>query len=1081
MFHGLEHTIYTFTQGFSFSVMLSIKQLCRAASIITNTVWWGCKSVLNISNDFSNLTYYAVYFSKYDGNLLCQDLLSELRRDFFYNGQRLKNKVVREIDGVSYRYSYVLEKGVPLKWKKMAGYKLLEHSEANTDGSYQVITQDYSKNVSKITYYGTDHAWKKTEFFSPGKKAPAAVLTPSGENSVLTMKEYDEKREEIQYALFSCEIPRNITELNLLNSSAGVPSFFAQTNAGDFYYCKQEDVTRRNTVLEAIRSSNKQVVFTPERPQTEDMQADRAGGFRVNPMAFDASDCGEEKESTPIPQPIAEDTKENDSYSWGAGSEHLEKYVLEEDAPEDKLAGTLPEEETPAVQVEDDICQEDALHAEEQEEQPQAEEVVSSEALQPVIQEEPGTDAEEAYEYANICTDLPQDTAQSADLESMRLSPEERQRVRRYNVIVKPISKNIYVGTDYAAGSLGEAGNSLQSETEESPAQAPDEPEQEPLDTSADAGQDFSDDCKYQCNGVMNGCPYQAQGKMVIRVSPQESYYYFGNVTDGLREGQGRTTLQSGATAYEGGYVSDMRDGFGTYYYKTGKLCYVGKWKANKRHGTGVSFRPNDGTIHVGCWDEDIPVGMGSRFDKNGNLLFAGRWENGQRQGAGVTYHAQDGRIFVGQWVNDVLCGKGTEFDAQGNLLYTGGWENCMRNGFGTEYNEQGEVTYSGNWSKNMYDGEGTLHLQNKHTVKGSFVQGKINGQAAEFDEFGFKIYEGSWQDDVYHGEGCRFFKNGGRYQGNFVNGRPDGFLAGYDAQGRLVYIGEWEDDAFSGEGSYYVEDEKVYEGSFRHNRYHGHGVEYQNGSYAYAGNFADNMRCGFGTSYRDGKTEYVGQWKNNLYDGLGILYQQGQPKYVGEFSQGKRHGRVNTIENGMVCEESIYKEDVLCYVKKYDSENALICEGNIKNGKLNGMGCTFTPSGEKIEEGIFADGTLLKSMRVRLRILPPLPQAEILLNTEYERCRKGPDYVVEKGLDGGIYSGLLQNGLPQGKGTMLRSDHRYTGMFVSGAPCGKGILYKNDGTTLEGIFSATDEADVQHIVFAEGVSYYIKEKHMPE
>lgn len=44
----------------------------------------------------------------------------------------------------------------------------------------------------------------------------------------------------------------------------------------------------------------------------------------------------------------------------------------------------------------------------------------------------------------------------------------------------------------------------------------------------------------------------------------------------------------------------------------------------------------------------------------------------------------------------------------------------------------------------------------------------------------------------------------------------------------------------------------------------------------------------------------------------------------------------------------------------------------------------------------------------------------------------------VEQSIDGGVYSGQLKNGIPHGKGTMLRKDHRYTGCFVEGLPTGR-------------------------------------------
>ncbi len=65
---------------------------------------------------------YTVYYQKYDGALLYHDGLYDVRRAYFTSGgKRQKNKVVKEADGVSYRYSYLMERGQPLKWKKAGG------------------------------------------------------------------------------------------------------------------------------------------------------------------------------------------------------------------------------------------------------------------------------------------------------------------------------------------------------------------------------------------------------------------------------------------------------------------------------------------------------------------------------------------------------------------------------------------------------------------------------------------------------------------------------------------------------------------------------------------------------------------------------------------------------------------------------------------------------------------------------------------------------------------------------------------------------------------------------------------------
>lgn len=123
-----------------------------------------------------------------------------------------------------------------------------------------------------------------------------------------------------------------------------------------------------------------------------------------------------------------------------------------------------------------------------------------------------------------------------------------------------------------------------------------------------------------------------------IVVSEAESYLYFGELIGGLRQGQGRTQMAGGHTAYEGGYADDLRDGFGVYYYKSGRLCYAGSWKRNLRDGLGVAFGSADGSVFVGRWKDGIPTGRGTAFDMEGNLLYSGEWKDGRRHGRGTEY-----------------------------------------------------------------------------------------------------------------------------------------------------------------------------------------------------------------------------------------------------------------------------------------------------------------------------------------------------------------------------------------------------------------------------------------------------------
>lgn len=1034
--------------------------------------------------------YYGIYFSRYDIDSPAQDVLGELRRAYFEKGLRQKNKITREYDGKFYRYSYVLENGAPLKWKKMADGKLAEKAIATGEGGYLVLTQDAGKQLVKRAYFDPEHHWYKTEYYSSErKKIPAAVLSLGADDNILLMHEYfGEGKEEKCFQLYPCEIPKDTGELSLLNGAAGVPEVAAHTSRGDFYYCRREESQRRRTVLEAIRSGNQAPpLFTVERPDVPDEEADRAEGFQVTLHSgqeehskAEAVANTEQEGMAPNNERRAAEMETNlaelkriqqeaqtslrrydqsGSYQW-SGTVDAEKYLVEEDRipPEVEPQGRT-EEEPPIEEGAESGAEETEVNVEPAE----TEAIEEKEAVEKGAQsasEEPA-----AYTYSAIePLGEPADAAEA--LESLGLSQDERQRLGRYNVIIQPISKNKYARPEMDA--------------------APPPSERRPVPAQDDVGAhtdyeqavlgDDDRDIPYflqgECSGVSIGCPYTGLEKRKICVSPTENYYYFGGLSNGKREGYGHTVMQDGKTAYEGGYADDKRDGFGTYYYKTGRLCYAGEWKENRRHGMGVSFRPGERTIQVGRWQENVPVGKSALFDYNGTLLYSGQWLEGKRHGTGVGY-ADDGSILVGFWLENRLNGKGTQFDPDGNLLYSGNWRDGRRCGKGVEYRADGSIRYSGDWQEDLYYGKGILYREDGHTVSGDFINGEVCGQAEECDANGRKVYEGSWENSRYHGLGCKFLSDGGRCVGKFADGEPSGFLDGYTAQGELVYCGEWKDWKYHGEGCSYSGGEKRYEGSFREGRYHGKGYEYQDGSYVYSGEFQDNMRHGFGTSYVQGRPEYSGGWKDNRYEGAGLLYQNGKPRYAGSFRAGKLEGRVNTIVDGVVRVEGIYEDGSLIYARQFNAEGCLEYEGSVKAGKPAGMGCTFSPYGEKKEEGIFTDGLLTHSMQVTRRRMPPLVPCDRLSNTEYEGYRQGPACAVEQKMGCGLYSGQLKDGKPDGKGTILHNDHRYTGCFEEGEPRGKGVIYRMDGSTLRGMFVSPRHTGAKCLQFTGNITYF--------
>lgn len=560
-----------------------------------------------------------------------------------------------------------------------------------------------------------------------------------------------------------------------------------------------------------------------------------------------------------------------------------------------------------------------------------------------------------------------------------------------------------------------------------------------------------------------------------VMLSQKEKGLYFGELdTANNRSGFGRTQTLKGKTVYDGEYKNDMKNGFGVSFFKTGRVSYVGNYCDDKCSGFGIEFRATDGSVTVADYAENTKEFVQARFDKNGKLVFAGnRFENQQ---SGILFNPENGEMFIAKYVNGEPLQFGTIISADGILVYTGEYKNGNKDGKGTLFNTDGSVRYTGEFKRNLYSGQGVLTYDNADVYAGEFLAGQPNGTGQLRSSNGQLIYEGQWKKGLYNGDG-RLYNNDGTYtEAKFQNGVAKGKLVVYDKNGMIKYNGVVVDNKPDGSGICYENGQKVYDGQLSEGVKSGTGRLYSNGECIYMGSFENDLFSGFGIKYNSGKTEYCGMWNNNVYHGAGLLTIDDYTSMAGNFTNGVPNGRINIIRNGILVSECIYVNGECEYMREYSADGlSVVYDGNIKANLREGMGCTFTEYGEKLFEGIFKNGEPLKSMKVSTREIEPLEYVPKLKDTDYEKFRNSREFVVEQPMINGVYSGQLNNGVPDGKGTILYIDHRYTGCFSNGVACGSGVVYFGDGTVVNGIFADKQLVNTQPIEFANVVYHLVK------
>ncbi len=514
-----------------------------------------------------------------------------------------------------------------------------------------------------------------------------------------------------------------------------------------------------------------------------------------------------------------------------------------------------------------------------------------------------------------------------------------------------------------------------------------------------------------------------------------------------------------------------------TKYYKNGNLCYAGCVMNEKRCGPGVIFDTQSKELTVSSWEDDKNTGKFSQLNDKGEVVFTGKLEGSRRKGINLSY-ADNGHIFVSAYKGDE-CTIASEFDNEGNLVYSGGVQDNVRNGVGVEFNLNSEIIYSGNFENGLYNGEGILYRTDGSIVQGNFKNGEVFGFAVEFNECGDKIYEGNFKNGKYDGIGCKFTKGGLNFKGTFEAGKSVGMFEVCNGASEIIYKGEVKNDRYEGKGTYYVNGKKVYEGEFKNNCYNGYGKEYQDDIYRYEGEFLNNKRNGFGISYKEDKMLYKGHWKDDQYDGCGILYSNGQAKFAGEFKNGKMNGRINKMNNGQVVDECIYCNNKVTYMRKFeldeDNNLSIVYEGYIEHNLPNGSGCKFDLYGEKEKEGFFRDGDFEYPLQIsKKKNLKSLPEVDYLENTEYCDFIKGADYLVEKDFKNFIYSGMVKNNSPEGKGTLAFPKYKFKGQFKDGKPFGKGMIIQDGKVVVKGNFTPIHTENCK-VIDMYGVSYFYK------
>ena len=191
---------------------------------------------------------------------------------------------------------------------------------------------------------------------------------------------------------------------------------------------------------------------------------------------------------------------------------------------------------------------------------------------------------------------------------------------------------------------------------------------------------------------------------------------YLGQLTDGVRHGQGVYTWKDGRR-YQGRFEFGKRAGEGTLEWPNGNT-YQGQFLDNQLSGQGVFTWANE-----------------DRYE--------GDFVSGRRTGKG-RYSWKSGDVYEGEFLGGQLQGTGTFLWADGRI-YRGGFRAGLKTGRGI-YNWPNNNRYDGEFDKDERHGNGVYYWRDGTVYHGHFTHNRSHGHGVKFTPDGLSEFQ-LWED----------------------------------------------------------------------------------------------------------------------------------------------------------------------------------------------------------------------------------------------------------------------------------------------------------------------------------------------
>ncbi len=243
----------------------------------------------------NDINYYSIICPKYDKNLLQYDcdLLFQVRKNFFVSGKKQKNKITKEFSNKVYHYSYALETGKPMRWKRMLGDKVIEKSRINNDGSYEILFFDSARLISKIIYFDQQHSIKKIEYFLNNSETRKKALALNLSKNDLSVTEYKNNANNIaSYKVFPVNI--NLKNYKFAAIDKNFTAFLCLTDRGTITYSTKEQLSALESMkkFETDENSTKNQKYKQSENKNNEIKSNAEKNNVINKKIVSENDIG---------------------------------------------------------------------------------------------------------------------------------------------------------------------------------------------------------------------------------------------------------------------------------------------------------------------------------------------------------------------------------------------------------------------------------------------------------------------------------------------------------------------------------------------------------------------------------------------------------------------------------------------------------------------------------------------------------------------------------------------------------------------------------------------------------------------